>query len=75
MGKRKKIKGGLIRKQGLTSNLETYKVFSVNQKSNEILMLGTYPSLGLAEDAAKSNKEKGFDVYLLGTSNRVLAKV
>ena len=43
MGKKKRLQGGLIRKKQLTTSSEEYRVLSVDCKTNEIIMLGTYP--------------------------------
>ena len=75
MGKKKRLQGGLIRKKQLTTSSEEYRVLSVDCKTNEIIMLGTYPSLMDAKEEAKKFKKVGVDIYLHGDSNRVLAKV
>ena len=75
MGRRKRIQGGLIRKKHLTTDSEEYRVLSVDCKTNEITMLGSYPSLMKAKEEAKKFKKAGVDIYLHGDSNRVLAKV
>ena len=75
MGKKKRLQGGLIRKKQLTTGPEEYRVLSVDCKTNEITMLGTYPSLMDAKEEAKKFKKTGVDIYLHGDSNRVLAKV
>ena len=75
MGKRKRLRGGLIRKPQLTTSEEEYRVFSVDRKTDEITMLGIYSSFDEAEREASKLKKTGIDIYLHGDSNRVLAKV
>ena len=75
MGKRKRLKGRLVRKKGLTSNEAEYRVLSVNSKTDEVTMLGVYPSYAEAYQEAQKHKQDGLDIYLHGDSNRVLAKV
>ena len=75
MGKRKRIRGGLIRKAQLTTLEKEYRVFSVDRKTNEIIMLGSYSSFDDAEREALKLKKAGIDIYLHGDSNRVIAKV
>jgi len=75
MGKRKRFKGGLVRKSQLTTSEKEYRVFSVDCKTDEITMLGTYSSFDEAEQEALKLKKVGIDIYLHGDSNRVLAKV
>lgn len=75
MGKKKRIRGGLIRKQPLTEEFKEYRVLSVDQETDEITMLGIYPSFDQAAQAAQQFKKNGLDIYLHGDSNRVLAKV
>ena len=75
MGKRKRLKGGLIRKSQLTTPEKEYRVFSVDRKTDEIIMLGTYSSFDDAQQEALKLKRVGVDIYLHGDSNRVIAKV
>ena len=75
MGKRKRLKGRLIRKKGLTSSEAEYRVLSVNSKTDEVTMLGVYSSYAEAYQEAQKHKRDGLDIYLHGDSNRVLAKV
>ena len=75
MGKRKRLRGGLIRKSQLTTSEKEYRVFSVDRKTDEIVMLGNYPSFDEAKREALKLKAEGIDIYLHGDSNRVLAKV
>lgn len=75
MGKRKRLQGRLIRKKGLTTSAEEYRVFSVHSETNEITMLGTYSSYDEAYTEGQKWKRKGIEIYLHGDSNRVLAKV
>jgi len=75
MGKRKRLKGRLIRKSQLTAPEKEYRVFSVDHKTDEITMLGNYFSFDDAKREALKLKKAGIDIYLHGDSNRVLAKV
>ena len=75
MGKRKRLKGRLFRKSQLTTVEKEYRVFSVDSKTNEIIMLGTYSSFDVAQQEAFKLKKAGIDIYLHGDSNRVIAKV
>ena len=75
MAKKKRLQGGLIRKKRLTTDSGEYRVLSVDCKTNEITMLGSYSSLTEAQTEAKKFKKEGIDIYLHGDSNRVLAKV
>ena len=75
MGKRKRLKGRLFRKSQLTTIEKEYRVFSVDSKTNEIIMLGSYSSFDDAEREALKLKKAGIDIYLHGDSNRVIAKV
>ena len=65
----------MVRKKGLTSNEAEYRVLSVNSKTDEVTMLGVYPSYAEAYQEAQKHKQDGLDIYLHGDSNRVLAKV
>ena len=75
MGKRKRLKGRLIQKSQLPTVDKEYRVFSVDRKTDEIIMLGTYSSLDDAQQEALKLKRAGVDIYLHGDSNRVIAKV
>tara|TARA_Y100000310_G_scaffold325235_1_gene388421 strand:- start:186 stop:413 length:228 start_codon:yes stop_codon:yes gene_type:complete len=75
MGKRKRLKGRLIRKKGLTSSEGEFRVLSVNSETDEVTMLGVYASYEEAYQEAQAHKQDGLDIYLHGDSNRVLAKV
>lgn len=73
--RRRTQRGGMIRKQGLTTKHEEYRVISVDIITDDIQVWGTFTTLEDALTQAKNIKHHGIDVYVHGDSNRVISKV
>jgi len=65
----------MIRKQGLTTTKEEYRVISIDIETDGIQVWGTFTNLEDALAQAKDIKHHGIDVYVHGDSNRVISKV
>jgi len=73
--RRRTRRGGMIRKSGLTTKHEEYRVISVDIITEGIQMWGTFTNLEDALTQAKDIKHRGIDVYVHGNSNRIISKV
>ena len=72
---RRRRKGGLIQKRGLTNNLQEYRVISIEEATGGISIIGVYSSFDEALTMAKENKDVGYNLYIHGDSNRIIAEV
>ena len=69
----KMIRG--LRKKPLTKSTSEFRVFSVNLKTQEVLLCATCTSLEEAKRQAQQYKTKGVDTFVQGEHNRVLYRV
>ena len=67
--------GGLVRKQRLTQTEKEFRVLSIDIRTKEARVWGTYPTLDEALVEAKEVKTDNLEVYVHGDSNRVISKV
>jgi len=74
---RRRRKGGLIQKRGLTNKLQEFRVISIDRATEGITMHGAYESFDDALAVAKECKQvhPTYDLYIHGDSNRVIAEV
>ena len=74
---KKRRKGGLIQKRGLTNNLQEFRIISIDRVTGGIEMVGAYFSFEDALARAKEYKQTNpeYDLYIHGDSNRVITEV
>ena len=75
MSKRKHLPGRFTRNKPLTRGEEEFRVVRIQNKTQEITLIGIFSSLDTARHVANSYKKEGNTMHIHGNSNRVLETV